>query len=72
LAIARFKAGGQSSAQEAILDDPLGRTAPQGTVIGFMKAVDYEDYKRTVDYLDTRQSSKRARQLARDRHDHVL
>ncbi len=45
-------------------DDPLGRSAPQGTVIGFMRAVQHEDYERAVEYLDTKQSPKRAEQLA--------
>ena len=30
--------------QEVTLDDPLGRSTPQGTVLGFMKAADKEDY----------------------------
>ncbi|MGE5842905.1 MAG: mechanosensitive ion channel family protein [Deltaproteobacteria bacterium] len=60
------KQGGRPSAQEAVLDDPLGRSTPQGTVIGFMKAVEQEDYERAVDYLDTKQPPKRAQQLARE------
>jgi MscS family membrane protein len=60
------KQGELSPAQEAILDDPLGRSTPQGSVLGFMKAVDREDYERAVEYLDTRQPSKRAQQLARE------
>lgn len=66
------KQGGQPSGQEAVLDDPLGRSTPQGTIIGFMKAVEQEDYERAVDYLDTKQPPKRARQFARDQRDHVL
>lgn len=58
--------GGQTSTQEAVLDDPLGRSTPQGTVFGFMKAVNREDYERAVEYLDTKQPPKRAEQLARD------
>ena len=58
--------GGQTSTQEAVLDDPLGRSTPQGTVFGFMKAVEREDYERAVEYLDTKQSPKRAEQLARN------
>jgi hypothetical protein len=30
--------------QEVALDDPLGRSTPQGTVLGFMKVADKEDY----------------------------
>ncbi len=52
--------------QETALDDPLGRSTPQGTVLGFMKSVDGEDYERAVEYLDTKQPQKRARQLAEE------
>ena len=58
--------GGQPSSREVFLDDPLGRNTPYGTVFGFMKAVDREDYERAVEYLDTKQPLKRAKQLARD------
>src|SRR5512137_1862044 len=51
---------------EATYDDPLGRSTPQGTVVGFLKAMQREDYERTIDYLDTRQTGKRAEQLARE------
>jgi len=49
---------------EATYDDPLGRSTPQGTVVGFLKAIQRQDYERTVDYLETRQTGKRAEQLA--------
>ncbi len=49
---------------EVTYDDPLGRSTPQGTVVGFLKAMQREDYERAVDYLDTRQTGKRAEQLA--------
>jgi MscS family membrane protein len=49
---------------EATYDDPLGRSTPQGTVVGFLKAMQRQDYERAVDYLDTRQTGKRAEQLA--------
>lgn len=49
---------------EVTYDDPLGRSTPQGTVRGFLKAVQRGDYERAVDYLDTRQTGKRAEQLA--------
>jgi MscS family membrane protein len=51
---------------EVTYDDPLGRSTPQGTVVGFLKAMQREDYERTADYLDTRQTGKRAEQLARE------
>ncbi len=49
---------------EATYDDPLGRNTPHGTVLGFLKAMQRDDYERAVDYLDTRQTGKRAQQLA--------
>ncbi|HTZ40314.1 MAG TPA: mechanosensitive ion channel family protein [Syntrophales bacterium] len=49
---------------EATYDDPLGRSTPQGTVVGFLKAMQREDYERAVEFLDTRQTGKRAQQLA--------
>jgi MscS family membrane protein len=56
----------QALPQEAILDDPLGRSTPQGTVLGFMKAVGRDDYERAVEYLDTKQPPKRAQELTRE------
>jgi MscS family membrane protein len=49
---------------EVTYDDPLGRSTPQGTVVGFLKAAQRQDYERTVEYMDTRQTGKRAEQLA--------
>jgi MscS family membrane protein len=51
---------------EIALDDPLGRSTPQGTVLGFMRALEREDYLRAVEYLDTKQPPKRAQQLAEE------
>ena len=51
---------------ETTYDDPLGRSTPQGTVVGFLRAMQREDYERAADYLDTRQTGKRAEQLARE------
>ncbi len=52
------------AAQEAVVDDPLGRSTPQGTVLGFMRAAGDQDYGRAVEYLNTKQPPKRAEQLA--------
>jgi MscS family membrane protein len=49
---------------EVTYDDPLGRNTPQGTVLGFLKAMQREEYERAIDYLNTRQTGKRAQQLA--------
>jgi MscS family membrane protein len=53
------------AAQEVIADDPLGRSTPQGTVVGFMRAAGRDDFERAVEYLDTKQPPQRAQQLAR-------
>jgi MscS family membrane protein len=47
-------------------DDPFGRSTPQGSVLGFMRAMGREDDERAVEYLDTKQPPKRAGQLARE------
>ena len=62
--MAPSKEAAPASQKEAVLDDPLGRSTPQGTVIGFIKSVDKEDYERAIEYLDTKQPPKRAQQLA--------
>jgi MscS family membrane protein len=61
-----FKETSKTIPPETALDDPLGRSTPQGTVFGFLKSVDKEDYQRAVEYLDTKQPSKRAQQLAEE------
>ncbi len=55
-------AGAQLAPQAA--DDPLGRSTPYGTVMGFVSAMEKEDYERAVEYMDTKQPIKRAEQLA--------
>ena len=60
------KEAAKPAQQETALDDPLGRSTPQGTVLGFIKSIDKEDYERAVEYLDTKQPSKRAQQLAEE------
>jgi len=45
-------------------DDPLGRSTPRGTVLGFMRAAEAEDYDRAVNYLDTKQHGDLAQELA--------
>ncbi len=46
--------------------DPLGRTTPNGTVVGFLKAGATKDYERAAQYLNTK--SKDAPELARKLH----
>lgn len=55
----------KTTVQDSPTDDPLGRSTPQGTVIGFLRAMMKEDYERGIEYLDTKQPPKRAIQLAR-------
>ena len=50
--------------KEVASTDPLGRSTPQGAVLGFMRATSDHGYGRAVEYLDTRQPLKRAEQLA--------
>ena len=46
--------------------DPLGRDTPRGTVLGFIKAAQAEDYARAAEYLDSRYPAARTQQLARE------
>lgn len=58
------QAGKTPQQAEATYDDPLGRSTPQGAIVGFLKAIEREDYERAIDYLDTRQTGKNAQKLA--------
>jgi MscS family membrane protein len=51
--------------KEESTEDPLGRNTPRGTVAGFMKAADKEDYDTAASYLETTQHGDVARELAR-------
>lgn len=55
-----------AKAPSAPSEDPLGRSTPFGTVLGFVNAVEHQDLYRAVEYLDTRQPPKLARQLAQE------
>ena len=65
------KPGPLSSAKEGILpaeqgkapEDPLGRSTPQGTVIGFLKAATQEDFDRALQYLDTKKKGPDAQKM---------
>ncbi len=48
------------------VEDPLGRSTPFGTVLGFIKDVEREDLNRATEYLDTQQLPKQARKSAQD------
>jgi len=49
---------------QAVSEDPLGRSTPYGTVLGFIRAAEREDYQRASRYLEGRQSAKKKEELA--------
>ncbi|HSB79969.1 MAG TPA: mechanosensitive ion channel family protein [Candidatus Methylomirabilis sp.] len=49
---------------QSLAEDPLGRSTPRGAVLGFIKAAQEQDYARAAQYLDARQGSKLAEELA--------
>jgi MscS family membrane protein len=51
--------------REESSEDRLGRSTPRGTLLGFMRAADSEDYDRAVSYLETSQQGDLARELAK-------
>jgi len=56
--------GSRPSEPPAASEDPLGRSTPYGVVIGFIRAMEREDYPRASNYLESKQSDKRKRELA--------
>ena len=42
--------------QERAYEDSLGRSTPQGTVIGFLKSATQGDYDRALQYLNTKKT----------------
>jgi MscS family membrane protein len=54
----------QAVPASAASDDPLGRSTPRGTVVGFMKAASKKDYAQAANYLDTKQHGHLAEELA--------
>jgi MscS family membrane protein len=49
--------------QEVAIDDPLGRSTPEGTVFGFTKSASQKNYDQAVQYLDTKVTGTRAQKL---------
>ncbi len=45
------------------LVDPLGRTSPHGTVIGFLRAAEAKDYVKAAKFLDGKRSPEQAAEL---------
>jgi MscS family membrane protein len=48
---------------EMAYDDPMGRSTPQGTVLGFIKSATQRDYERALQYLDTKKTGISAEKL---------
>ena len=46
--------------------DRYGRDTPRGCVVGFLKAVELEDYSQAVQYLNVRVAPSQAQELARE------
>ena len=55
----------ESAEPQAVDQDPLGRSTPYGTVMGFIKAAEREDYQRASQYLEGRLSERKKEDLAR-------
>src|SRR5262249_46745806 len=50
----------------APIKDPFGRDTPYGTVIGFLRAVDKDDYTLAANFLEGKLSSKEKEDYARN------
>ena len=48
---------------ETAYSDPLGRSTPQGTVVGFIKSATQGDYERALQYVDTKKKDASAQKL---------
>ena len=51
---------------QTLSEDPLGRSTPYGTVIGFLLAANKADYELASNYLEGNQPAKRKVELARN------
>ncbi|HXJ91762.1 MAG TPA: mechanosensitive ion channel domain-containing protein [Terriglobia bacterium] len=50
---------------QEVPQDPLGRDSPYGTVVGFLKAAESDDWARGADFLDSKQAAPQKQELAR-------
>lgn len=55
----------KSTEPQTLSEDPLGRSTPYGTVMGFLTAAEQEDYQRASEYLESKMSGKKKGELAR-------
>jgi len=53
------------AAEAAPPPDPLGRSTPHGSVVGFLLAAQKQDYARAAQYLDGKRPPDKAEELAR-------
>jgi MscS family membrane protein len=53
----------ESKPAEQAPQDPLGRTTPYGTVVGFMRAFGTADFARSAEYLDNKGTDSEKQQL---------
>ena len=60
------KKASSQPAPEAAPADPLGRSTPQGTVVGFMLSAQKGDNERALKYLDTRRSGRSGYRLVNE------
>src|SRR5262245_4594938 len=64
------KPGGQGepkpsgSATTQVAEDPLGRDTPRGAVLGFIRAIERENYELAAQYLDSRPKTQDRQELA--------
>jgi MscS family membrane protein len=58
--------GAAAKPAKPLPEDPLGRSTPYGTVIGFLQAANKADYELAANYLESKQSARRKAELARN------
>jgi len=64
----RAKEAIQPAEKEKAYEDPLGRSTPQGTVFGFIKAATQGDNERALQYLDTKKTAPGAQKIIQALH----
>jgi MscS family membrane protein len=55
--------GAKEAPGPATTDDPLGRSTPKGTVLGFIKSAGQGEYETALQYLDTKKKGASAKTL---------
>src|ERR1035438_3064165 len=64
---AQFLAAQQLLHNSSVLsDDPLGRSTPYGTVLGFVDAARGHDFDRAVEYVEIKPGQKGTEDIARE------